>query len=283
MRLISYEPYFESVRAALRERDAANASSLVFKRKLSALTDTTVRARVEGDARLRDMERVLGSFVIDGKTIRSNPQKDFHKAFVNACLPHIYSATEFEQHKERILKERGLDEMQPEVLVCCPRRCGKTTAVAMFIAAMLYVCPEAWISCFSTGQRASTSLLDQAYKLYCQLPGAEKRVKKRNQEQFFVTGPKSSEVRRFYSYPSSVAGLKGVGCRVAVLEEASRMDEAVFNEVVLPLLGVNNTSVIAISTPMEDSNYFSQLLRMVKPNGSHMFKTIHIKVGGCAP
>jgi len=31
-----------------------------------------------------------------------------------------------------------------------------------------------------------------------------------------------------------------------ILEEASRLDEAVFSEVCLPLLGVNNTSLIAM-------------------------------------
>ena len=36
-------------------------------------------------------------------------------------------------------------------------------------------------------------------------------------------------------------GLKGVSAKVIILEEASRLDQAVFFEVVVPLLGVSNT------------------------------------------
>ena len=41
--------------------------------------------------------------------------------------------------------------------------------------------------------------------------------------------------------PTSFSGLKGVSAKVIILEEASRLDQAVFFEVVVPLLGVSNT------------------------------------------
>jgi hypothetical protein len=123
-------------------------------------------------------------------------------------LPHIYGTTDFERYGERIKRERGVTEMQQEVLVCCPRRFGKTTAVSMFVAALLYCVPDTWISCFSTGQRASTTLLDQAARFYSTLPGSKERLLKKNQEQFFTRGVDASDVRRFHSFPSSVAGLK---------------------------------------------------------------------------
>jgi hypothetical protein len=66
--------------------------------------------------------------------------------------------------------------------------------------------------------------------------------------------------------------------QVIILEEASRLDEAVFTEVCLPLLGVSNTSLIAISTPLEQNNFFSQLLMSKKPNGAPLFKTIQIEL-----
>lgn len=63
-----------------------------------------------------------------------------------------------------------------------------------------------------------------------------------------------------------MAGLKGVGGKVIVLEEASRLDKAVFTEVVVPLLGVKDTSLIAISTPLGEDNFYSSLLSAKKPN-----------------
>ena len=101
---------------------------------------------------------------------------------------------------------------------------------------------------------------------------------KKNQEQFFIRGADGSDIRRFHSFPSSVAGLKGQGGKVVILEEASRLDEAVFTEVCLPLLGVSNTSLLAISTPLEENNFFSQLLLAKKPNGASLFKNITIEL-----
>jgi hypothetical protein len=142
-----------------------------------------------------------------------------------------------------------------EVLVCTPRRFGKTTSVAMFCAALLYCVPDMWISCFSTGQRASSSLLDLVAKFVCTREDGEGRILKKNQEQLFLKGSDPADVRRMFSYPSSVGGLKGVGGKVIILEEASRLDEAVFTEVIVPLFGVKDTVVIGISTPLEANNF----------------------------
>jgi hypothetical protein len=274
-RLINYAPLFEKAREAERCTEARASAATHFKRKADAITDASARDGVPGDAYMREVERILDSF--EGYK-RSDAQKDFHKAFLTAVLPHIYGQTDFERYGERVKRERGITEMQQEVLVCCPRRFGKTTAVSMFVAAMLYVVPDTWISCFSTGQRASTTLLDQAARFFGTLPGAKDRILKKNQEQFFIRGKDSSDVRRFHSFPSSVAGLKGQGGKVIILEEASRLDEAVFNEVCLPLLGVSNTSLLAISTPLEENNFFSQLLLAKKPNGASLFKNITIEL-----
>ena len=68
------------------------------------------------------------------------------------------------------------------------------------------------------------------------------------------------------------------GGKTIILEEASRLDEEVFTEVCIPLLGVSNTSLIAISTPMESENFFSQLLLAKKPNGMPLFKNLQIQL-----
>jgi hypothetical protein len=67
----------------------------------------------------------------------------------------------------------------------------------------------------------------------------------------FIKGDSPSDLRRLFSFPSSVAGLKGVGAKIVILEEASRLDEAMFQEVIIPLLGVKDTTLIGISTPLE--------------------------------
>jgi len=182
-RLVNYEPLFRKAEAAMQTRAAAVRGTTSYKRKLDAITEAASRDAVPGDRYLREVERVLDSF--EGFK-RSDAQKDFHRAFITAVLPHIYGPADFERYGERIKRERGVEEMQQEVLVCCPRRFGKTTAVSMFVAALLYCVPDTWISCFSTGQRASTTLLDQAARFFNTLPGAKDKILKKNQEQFFT-------------------------------------------------------------------------------------------------
>ncbi|KAK3279798.1 hypothetical protein CYMTET_12335 [Cymbomonas tetramitiformis] len=73
------------------------------------------------------------------------------------------------------------------------------------------------------------------------------------------------------------AGLKGVGAKVIILEEASRLDEAVFTEVIVPLLNVRDTALLAISTPLDENNFYSTLLRMREPNSDEpMFHVLEV-------
>jgi hypothetical protein len=57
---------------------------------------------------------------------------------VHACLPHIYGSIDFENNRERILKQHALEDMDYEILVCTPRRWGKTVSVSMWCASLLY-------------------------------------------------------------------------------------------------------------------------------------------------
>ncbi|KAK3234670.1 hypothetical protein CYMTET_55220 [Cymbomonas tetramitiformis] len=157
---------------------------------------------VPGDEYIRKLKVCLDQFGLE----RTASQKMFHKAFLGATLAHVYGTNDFERHRTRILKENDMQDPSFEVLIVTPRRWGKTTSVAIFVAALLMSVADMWVSVFSTGQRASSSLLEQVYKLICYLPDGSSRILRRNQEQIYVKGIDSSDVRRLYSYPSSVQG-----------------------------------------------------------------------------
>ena len=81
--------------------------------------------------------------------------------------------------------------------------------------------------------------------------------------------------------------------KVIVMEEASRLDTAVFYEVVVPLLGVSNTAILGISTPLVsfylflilrqqqnndvyfkgEDNYYSQMTLLKDENKRPLFKS----------
>lgn len=135
-------------------------------------------------------------------------------------------------------------------------------SVAMFVGALLCCCPRMWVSIFSTGKRASKSLLVQIKEVISSVPTMDKRVISSNVEELWVqpiNTKSKKDQSRCYSYPSSVKGLKGVSAKVIVMEEASRLSTDVFYEVVVPLLGVNNTAVLGISTPLGEDNYYRSI------------------------
>lgn len=71
-------------------------------------------------------------------------------------------------------------------------------------------------------------------------------------------------------------GLRGATADVVILEEAAFMDKQVFFQVCVPLLGVNHTALLAISTPDDEFNFYSELFDLKRPDGKSMFKMIKI-------
>ena len=66
---------------------------------------------------------------------------------------------------------------------------------------------------------------------------------------------------------------------MVILEEASRLDRAVFTEVVVPLLGVKDTAVLAISTPLDENNFYSQMLELTQSDGvTPLFNVISVSL-----
>jgi hypothetical protein len=221
LHIVDYAPFIRAQRDALQaRRQEARLAWGSLKRKGDVDASSAIVAAA-GDRRLAKLREVLDNF--EG-FVRSNGQRRFHEEFIKASLPHIY-LSEFETHRDRILRENKMDRVRFEILVCTPRRFGKTTSVSMFCAALLATCPDMWISVFSTGQRASSALLDQTAKFFRMLTedayclGGDERILKKNQEQLFTRGRTPEDVRRMFSYPSTVSGLKGVGGRILILEE----------------------------------------------------------------
>lgn len=154
-----------------------------------------------GDLKLRALIHALSRFDKLGWE-RSKHQIDFHKAFISAILKKIYGQ-EIHANLVRLLKEYAIDELRPDVVICTPRRYGKTTSVAMFVAAVLWAIPGFKIDIYSTGRRASMKLLALIYKFVTLLSGTDTVVDTYNKETLGIKTP-SGEVSLCNSYPSKV-------------------------------------------------------------------------------
>jgi hypothetical protein len=71
-------------------------------------------------------------------------------------------------------------------------------------------------------------------------------------------------------------GLRGCTADIVILEEAAFMDKGVFFAVCVPLLGVKHTALLAISTPDDEFNFYSELFELKKDDGQNLFHLISI-------
>jgi len=113
-------------------------------------------------ARLDDLLATLDK--LDHWFKRSTQQREFHKAFVAACLPKIFGA-DLHKHANKIMRDFDLDDIRTDVIVCAIRRAGKTMAVALFSAAFILTQPGAEVSIYSTGLRTSRKLMALIWKI----------------------------------------------------------------------------------------------------------------------
>ena len=223
--------------------------------------------------------------------VRSKDQKIFHEAFLHACIPIIYG-DEWEKDRVAILRYHGISKISQEVMCMTPRRWGKTWSVAMFVAAMAVTVPGLRILIFSTGGRASGSLMELIVK-FIGYAGYERHICKVGVERVSIARgerPPGVTVRsaaakdmtqlastaHIFSFPASVSSLRGCTGRLILVEEAAFLKEEMFKQVIVPLLGVVGTVMLMISTPDDEYGYYVELMNTKNEHGEPMFKTIRI-------
>jgi hypothetical protein len=221
-----------------------------------------------GTRRIRHMQQLLDGMGL----VRSYVQKQFHDGFIRACACHLYAQDTVSMGD--IMLEHGWDHVRQSVLTLTPRRYGKTTAVASFLAAYVLAVSDCEVSVFSTGKRASQKMLDLVADLVCKA-GGESMICKHNCENLWLRGP-DGDTRKCNSYPSAVSTLRGVGGDVLVLEEAAFIDHNVFLQVIVPLMQMENTSLIAISTPQGEDNFYSKMFDLTDASGRPFFVTMRV-------
>ena len=115
-----------------REQVVATRADILFR------SDTTDFASpsVKGLDLLSQFERFLQR-VDEVYMSRSISQRDFHRHFTVACLPHIVGEDEWERHRSVFLKTMGEEEFKGEVMVTTPRRFGKTTGAYLSLVGWL--------------------------------------------------------------------------------------------------------------------------------------------------
>lgn len=249
-------------------------NGLAMQKHINALNASSKRkTECLGDLRLAKIRKLMDMYP---GWERSEMQKRFHEGFLQAVALHIYRE-DADIDMDAICRMNDWPNLKQQILCQTPRRFGKTTAVSMFCAAYEMTVPKSEQCIFSTGKRASDKLVENVTNFIKMIPGEEQFIKRKG-EILYYYGPTKGDVRKCSSYPSGSKALRGVGGDVIYLEEAAFMDLKMFNEVIVPLLELETTALICISTPQDSTNFYSLMFEMKDPSGAHLFNQQKIEM-----
>jgi hypothetical protein len=133
---------------------------------------------------------------------RSPSQVKFHQEYIKGMLGKIYGA-DLLQNIGGLLERYGISELKSDVIITAPRRYGKTMSVAMMVTAFILSQPSRKVVIFSTGRRASQSMLELIKSMVDYLIEDKSRIITSNTERLVVMsiwGSKSEVV----SLPNNV-------------------------------------------------------------------------------
>jgi hypothetical protein len=133
---------------------------------------------------------------------RSKSQREFHKHYIAASLKKIFG-NDLHRNLLRIMEMFKLKEIRSDVIVCTPRRWGKTFSVALYVAAYIWSQPGCEVSIYSTGRRASRKLLLLIRKMIVAITGSDECILEFNEENLKIKGMWGVE-SKCCSYPSKV-------------------------------------------------------------------------------
>lgn len=275
---VSYRPLLVGAYEYYQKEMLNSLVSLKPKTHYETVTNQVkTKQKNYGDVRLTKIRMFLDN--VKGYD-RSEMQKQFHESFLQAVALHLYK-DDPEVDMDKIMSMNEWPNLKQQCLCLTPRRFGKTTAVAMFVASYFLSVEKAQLCIFSTGKRASDGMLDKVHefiKLIDEQLGTNfDKSCKRKGEFLFYYG-EGNDVRKVASYPSGSDKLRGVGGDLILLEEAAFMPIKMFHEVIVPLLELETTALICISTPQDSNNFYSMMFEMVDAAGEKLFNQIQISM-----
>ena len=203
-------------------------------------------------------------------------QRKIIKGMVSASFDGIFEKAS-EVEKQRAKHAYGIEKTNCRFMVITPRRCGKTTAVAMFAAAYVLSKPSSTTCIFSVSKRASSMLMSAIKQNIDRLRGhVEFNLLVCNAESLKIEV--DGDERSVHAYPASLHTLRGVGGDLIILEEAAFIPSEIIQQIVTPLLEVRGTALCCISTPMDSTNIYSQMADMKTSDGTQVFEVMKVQL-----
>lgn len=165
----AFQPLFDRVLAQLDEAARPALRRCAMRSRLGPQRDAAQQEHISkklkvaptlaGDKYLAEIREILASKL---GLKRSTVQIRFHESFLQAISRILYRSDGAQADMSAIMQREKWSDLQQQVCCLTPRRFGKTTAVAMFAAAVAMTLPTVEIAIFSTGRRASSTWMPDA-------------------------------------------------------------------------------------------------------------------------
>lgn len=180
-------PLFEEEIADLADLCASNFEE---KRKIyvSRCSDMYEDDRANSDqcngpARHKALEDLMQD--LETRWPRAPNQIRFHEEYTKAALGKIYGE-DLLRNIADLMERYRISEIKSDVIITAPRRYGKTMSVALYVTAFILSQPGRKVVIFSTGRRASQSLLELIKTMVDYLLEDKSRLISSNTERIVV-------------------------------------------------------------------------------------------------
>ena len=241
-----------------------------------------------GEKFMRMAKQLLDKF----KQTRTVDQKKLHDAILQTCAPHIYGP-DFVMARNRLLRLFKRKESPMAALIMTPRRWGKTEAVAMAVAVLMYVCRGVNIVVFSTTQNIASKLMMRVKACFTELCEAtginpKDKIVHDNVREFYTRHAdddgsmsdtdclRASRYNSIEARSQTAKNSRGIAADIFILEEAAYIHPMILQQVIAPMLIKMNTVFIGLSTNNGSENYFSKLFRANTVLHNELF--VHVEV-----
>lgn len=227
------------------------------------------------------------------KITPSDQQASFIRMIFDSCIKLIYGKEEFNKFKYSLMLERGKTYLQYGALLSCPRQFGKSTTVAMAIAALLYVCSGLRVIVVANTQPIASKLLSDIMMFFSQMSeGEPNRILQQSKNHALIknasvdTSKTDKEIKssKLYNVITAVSNSgdsnRGRSCDLLVLDEAEYISESTMKDFIAPIVGsggAGDVVLVALSTLKGEGQWLSAALQRKDEQMKRMFYTMWIK------
>jgi len=198
-------------------------------------------------------------------------QSEFQAGCIASLFPLLYG-TDWDRNAELIKKRHDVTDVMSFSAFVAARSDGKTAAVSMVLAALLYAIPERQlvVGIFAMVQRQTSMLIDKAYEFISMLPGGSEMTEK--SEKQLKVWPRGASHRTtlpsvVYAKSKEENAARGLQPHLIIVDEAWFVPDRYFYNVILPMVLVDKRVLWAITSPTSVDGVFCTLVNLRGPDG----------------